>query len=220
MKTSSNETVFGFGRRMRVLFLEKILADDANIILGVQTLRNEIFVGSFIAKSAFLAITVILAAASSVDLSTRLQKLNRSDLLTGHKDSAIPPSLKVALLLFLFAGVFLCAIQNLRLVRHVNMHIGCSGCESKDQIVPSVCHMYNRAAVFFWMASRQMLLSFPVAGWIWGPTSLFIASLICTAFMYIVDNLNLGTGQLEKTLSRMPSLTQIDQAYGRESARQ
>lgn len=48
---------------------------------GVQTLRNEIFVGSFIAKSAFLAITVILAAASSVDLSTRLQVAN-CDLLS------------------------------------------------------------------------------------------------------------------------------------------
>eukprot|EP00960_Hanusia_phi_P048627 759067-Hanusia_phi.AAC.3 len=204
-------TVFGFGRVFRTIWVEKILSDNKHAILGVQSIRNEIFIGIFIAKSAFVAVTVVIAAASSVNLSRRLEELSQLDFLVPlGKTSAIPSSIKISLVLILFGGVFLCSTQYLRLLRHMSVLVGCSSCEAnKDEVVKMVAKLYDRcsqrltfslahtvlrrAAACSWWANRQMLMSFPAVAWAFGPTSCLLSTIIIVVFMIVVDWLNLSS---------------------------
>ena len=154
-------TVFGFGIVFRTIWVEKILSDNKHAILGVQSIRNEIFIGIFIAKSAFVAVTVVIAAASSVDLSKRLEvryrcSVNLSDshvffqmlstldfLVPVGKSSIVPSSFKISLVLILFGGVFLCSTQYLRLLRHMSVLVGCSSCEANKVLALPCCNQYS-----------------------------------------------------------------------------
>mmetsp|Transcript_11861 Transcript_11861/g.27365 ORF Transcript_11861/g.27365 Transcript_11861/m.27365 type:complete len:250 (+) Transcript_11861:115-864(+) len=199
-------TVFGFGRVFRTIWVEKILSDNKHAILGVQSIRNEIFIGIFIAKSAFVAVTVVIAAASSVNLSRRLEELSQLDFLVPlGKTSAIPSSIKISLVLILFGGVFLCSTQYLRLLRHMSVLVGCSSCEAnKDEVVKMVAKLYDRAAACSWWANRQMLMSFPAVAWAFGPTSCLLSTIIIVVFMIVVDWLNLSSKEL---MTRLTSLS-------------
>jgi hypothetical protein len=132
--TPAANTVFGFGKRVRGLWVEKIMSDPKNYILGVQTLRNEILVGTFIAKSAFLGITVIVAAAAAVDLPARLRELTQFDVVVGKARSPVPQEIKIILLLLLQTGVFIFSVQHLRLLRHLSVQVGNSA--GGGQVVP------------------------------------------------------------------------------------
>mmetsp|Transcript_25772 Transcript_25772/g.84960 ORF Transcript_25772/g.84960 Transcript_25772/m.84960 type:complete len:250 (-) Transcript_25772:192-941(-) len=199
-------TVFGFGRVFRTIWVEKILSDNKHAILGVQSIRNEIFIGIFIAKSAFVAVTVIIAAASSVDLSKRLEMLSTLDFLVpAGKSSVVPSSVKISLVLILFGGVFLCSTQYLRLLRHMSLLVGCSSCEAnKEEVVKMVAKLYDRAAACSWWANRQMLVSFPAVAWAFGPTSCLLSTVIIVIFMVVVDWLNLSSKEL---MTRLTSLS-------------
>jgi len=198
----SSSTVFGFGKRVRGLWVQKIMSEQKNYILGIQTLRNEIMVGTFIAKSSFLGITVIVAAAGAVDLPARLEEINRLDILVGKHSSPVPQSLKIVVLLLLQGGVFIAAVQYLRLIRHMSVQLGnCSGPGAQDEheqdfLVRTVTSMYNRSAIFFFVAMRLMLLSFPAAGWIFGPTACLATSVLTVVFMYIMDRVSNSSDKL------------------------
>mmetsp|Transcript_3028 Transcript_3028/g.7558 ORF Transcript_3028/g.7558 Transcript_3028/m.7558 type:complete len:253 (+) Transcript_3028:183-941(+) len=202
IKREPGNTVFGFGNKVRGMWVEKIMSEPKNSILGVQTMRNELLVGQFLAQCSFVALSVVVGASTTTDLPSRLDALSAMDPLTGQDEPWVSPVLKLALLIALLAGVFLNCVQHLRLIKHVSMFVGCNTEEDKEKVTKTVSRMYNRSVVFFWVAMRLMLLLFPAVAWLFGPTYGFIAAVLAIVFMYCVDNLNMGEKKLHENVLR------------------
>lgn len=67
----------------------------------LQTMRNELLVGQFLAQSSFVALSVVVGASTATDLPTRLDALSAMDPLTGADEPFVSPVLKLAILITL-----------------------------------------------------------------------------------------------------------------------
>eukprot|EP00285_Hemiselmis_virescens_P006964 CAMPEP_0173390596 /NCGR_PEP_ID=MMETSP1356-20130122/15431_1 /TAXON_ID=77927 ORGANISM="Hemiselmis virescens, Strain PCC157" /NCGR_SAMPLE_ID=MMETSP1356 /ASSEMBLY_ACC=CAM_ASM_000847 /LENGTH=286 /DNA_ID=CAMNT_0014348029 /DNA_START=20 /DNA_END=877 /DNA_ORIENTATION=+ len=197
IKKNPTGTVYGMGKQIRQEFVAKIMSEDKYAILGVQTMRNELMVGQFLAQASFVALSLVVGAASSTDLPRRLESIGKKDPIIGSMENmASAPVLKLAFLTILLGSVFVNSVQHLRLVRHVSMYMGLRVPgrteEEKKGLEKRVSIMYERSSISIWYAMRCMNLLFPAIAWLFGATYMLLGGVGSIFFMAIVDNLHMS----------------------------
>jgi hypothetical protein len=93
-RRSAGNTVFGFARTTREIWVKRMFSSDSLVLPAVQSMRNEMFVGIFLGDASFTAVTVIVSAVSAIDLTCTLRSLSRSDPLMGPYEETTSPIVK------------------------------------------------------------------------------------------------------------------------------
>ncbi|EKX32548.1 hypothetical protein GUITHDRAFT_121258 [Guillardia theta CCMP2712] len=183
---SHEKTIFGFGRRWRVRWMNSMTSDDKYNLLCVQSMRNEIQVVTCIGDVAFSALALIVTVSTALDLSChlRVQSLlsSSSSLMCGYKLD-IHPLTKIGVLCTFLAGIVACTFQACELLNRITVIGQCTSTDIQADLPPVLSEAYS---VFMWLTQRLLIFTFPqILGWLFGPTLLCVTSLLCTLFTSI-----------------------------------
>uniref|UniRef100_A0A7S4KPK1 Uncharacterized protein n=1 Tax=Guillardia theta TaxID=55529 RepID=A0A7S4KPK1_GUITH len=182
---SHEKTIFGFGRRWRVRWMNSMTSDDKYNLLCVQSMRNEIQVVTCIGDVAFSALALIVTVSTALDLSCHLRVLSDGDPLTGGYKLDIHPLTKIGVLCTFLAGIVACTFQACELLNRITVIGQCTSTDIQADLPPVLSEACNRYSVFMWLTQRLLIFTFPILGWLFGPTLLCVTSLLCTLFTSI-----------------------------------
>jgi hypothetical protein len=106
----------------------------------------------------------------------------------------------VALLLF---GIFVFALQHLRMVKHAGVFFGVQGTVAEVEAAHSVRWMLSSASWYFWFCQRASYMLIPALAFFFGPTFCLVASGITAGFMAAVDIFQLPKMQPRRVLHKL-----------------
>ena len=183
-KDPTCSTVQAVNRIARTAWVENIMADEKNAVLGVQTLRNSTMAATFLASTAVLLIMGVLT------LSEQEQKIEA----TWHALNmlgAIHPVLwmvkLILMLLDLFVAFFAFSMA-IRIYNHVGFQVNVPLRMNHKMITPAhVATHLNRAGHFYSVGMRAYYFLVPLVFWLFGPHFMFLSTLGLLATLYRID---------------------------------
>eukprot|EP00906_Rhabdomonas_costata_P022443 RCo032413 len=187
-------TVFGASRRVRLLWITKMLGLEKNIINSIQTLRNSIMAASLAANSSL----VLLAFLGAVLLDS--QKMTLLDQVVYDVDPVfsgvplVPVTAKLMLLVLTNILGFLLAMQSVRLHMQAGFFVGITNDDRRQWAAEKLNSVLLSASQFWTLSLRCYYLMIPLALWLFGTLQLFIASILLVFCLYYVDFSLVGPG--------------------------
>mmetsp|Transcript_39714 Transcript_39714/g.80011 ORF Transcript_39714/g.80011 Transcript_39714/m.80011 type:complete len:187 (-) Transcript_39714:22-582(-) len=158
------QSVFGVSACNRKKWVENIMSKEKNTILVVQTMRNELMVGTFLGETSFSAVTVIISLSTALDLSCTLQALESYDPILGSPSTLFSPVFKVGLICIILAAIFATSMQSVRFTKHISVMGASYSSPTCDHLLGSmkcaILDMYNRSSLFLFVSQRLIYLAF------------------------------------------------------------
>lgn len=181
-----NYTVQAVNREARRRWVERVMADEGNTILGVQTLRNSTMAATFLASTAVLLIMGTLSLTGQADkLADTWHALNLG--------GALHAGLWIVKLLALVADFFVAFFSfsmAIRLFNHVGYQLGVPGGDRPAALRPAAVALHlNRAGRYYSIGMRAYYFAVPLVFWLFGPFFLMAASAVLIVVLYHVDRM-------------------------------
>ncbi|KAJ3074718.1 hypothetical protein HK102_005741 [Quaeritorhiza haematococci] len=207
-KRDPESTIMGFNHRVRALWVQSMMRGKRDI-LAVQTLRNNMMATSLFASSSILIASALAALTSTSD---RLSPIN--EFVYGTQNTALS-MVKLIIIITCFLCAFLCFLQSMRYLNHINLCINIEG--HSDIVSPEfVTQVYRRAADYHSLGVRGYFIAFPALLWLFGPIPMLIASVLLTALLFHLDKYNKkgfqqlgGDSNLQLTEMTTPAATAV-----------
>jgi len=184
IKKNPTYTVQAVNRIARTAWVENIMGDEKNAVLGVQTLRNSTMAATFLASTSVLLIMGVLTLSEQGDkLESHWHALN----MVG----AISPMLWMVKLLFLLLDLFVAFFgfsMAIRIYNHVGFMINVPVRLNHKMITPAhVATHLNRAGKFYSMGMRAYYFMVPLVFWLFGPHLMLASTIVLLLVLYRID---------------------------------
>jgi uncharacterized membrane protein len=175
-------TAVGITNHARQLWVEGVIREKRDI-LAVQTLRNQVMAGTFLASTAILLSLGSFSAAFRTGVSGEVSHaLN----LFGTRTETLW-MLKLMLLGIAFFVTFFNFTLAIRYFNHVGFMINTFHQDDSTVSVEAVTQVLNHAALHYTIGMRGFYLSVPLALWLFGPVWMLAGSLLMVAVLYRLD---------------------------------
>jgi uncharacterized membrane protein len=184
LRKDHSYTIQSVNATARIAWVDNIMSDKSNGILGVQTLRNQTMAATFLASTAILmsmgALNLMKRAGDDAALLHSLQ----NGLLSGGSYE----NLKLLILLGAFFSAFFCFSMAVRMYNHVGYLINSTNTKLKFE--PStryVGELLNRSGNYYSYGMRAYYISVPLIASIFSPYYMLVASIGLIMFLYKID---------------------------------
>ncbi|KAJ7515793.1 hypothetical protein O6H91_22G028000 [Diphasiastrum complanatum] len=148
----------------------------------MKTLRNSIMASTLMASTAILLSTGLAAFISSTySIKAPIQR----SLYGANADVMLPLKFVTILVCILFS--FICYMQSIRFVNHVNYLINIPVHENTFITPDYVADILIRGSTFYCIGTRGFYTAFPLVLWIFGPIPVILSSLVLVPFLYNLD---------------------------------
>jgi len=179
-------TIQSVNRSARSAWVQNIMSDPSQRILGVQTLRNSTMAATFLASTAVLLIMGVLSLSGQADkLADSWHMLN----ISGSRH----PGLWIVKLLLLTADFFVAFFSfamSVRLFNHVGYQVTLPPDLRPSSVGPEqVARHLNRAGAYYSIGMRAYFLSVPLVFWLFAPRLMAAASLVLVVVLYHMDRI-------------------------------
>lgn len=168
----------------RVAWVDNIMSDKSNGVLGVQTLRNSTMAATFLASTAILMSMGALNLMKRAGDDTALLHSMQTSLLSNGSFE----NLKLLILLGVFFSAFFSFSMAVRMYNHVGYLINSTN--SKLKFAPSthyVGELLNRSGTYYSYGMRAYYISVPLILSIYNPYYMLVASIGLVIFLYYID---------------------------------
>lgn len=176
-------TIQSVNSRARKAWVENMMAQKSNSILGVQTLRNSTMAATFLASTAILLMMGTMNLMSSSNKSSFLQSLENSVVGNSNLEE-----FKLIALLVIFFWAFFSFTMAVRMYNHVGFLINSSN--EKHRFYPSpryVGRLLNRSGRYYSLGMRAYYFSIPMVFGLFNPYYMVIASIGLVIVLYHID---------------------------------
>ncbi len=184
LRKDHSYTIQSVNATARVAWVDNIMSDKSNGVLGVQTLRNSTMAATFLASTAILmSMGTLNLMKRTGDDATFLQSLQNGLFSGGSYEN-----LKLLVLLGAFFSAFFCFSMAVRMYNHVGYLINSTN--SKLQFEPStryVGELLNRSGTYYSYGMRAYYISVPLIASIFSPYYMLVASIGLIMFLYKID---------------------------------
>ncbi len=184
LRKDHSYTIQSINANARVAWVDNIMSDKSNGVLGVQTLRNSTMAATFLASTAILmSMGTLNLIKRSGDDSALLHSLQNGLLSGGSYEN-----LKLLVLLGAFFSAFFCFSMAVRMYNHVGYLINSTN--SKLKFEPStryVGELLNRSGTYYSYGMRAYYISVPLIASIFSPYYMLVASIGLIMFLYKID---------------------------------
>jgi uncharacterized membrane protein len=184
IKKNPAYTVQAVNKIARTAWVETIMGDEKNAVLGVQTLRNSTMAATFLASTSVLLIIGVLT------LSEQGEKLE-SHWHALNMVGAINPMLWMLKLLLLLLDLFVAFFgfsMAIRIYNHVGFMINVPIRLNHKMITPAhVATHLNRAGQFYSMGMRAYYFLVPLVFWLFGPHFMLASTAVLLLVLYRID---------------------------------
>jgi uncharacterized membrane protein len=184
LRKDHSYTIQSINATARVAWVDNIMSDKSNGVLGVQTLRNSTMAATFLASTAILMSMGALNLIKRSGVDTPLLHSLQTGLLTNGSYE----NLKLLLLLGAFFSAFFCFSMAVRMYNHVGYLINSTN--SKLKFEPStryVGELLNRSGTYYSYGMRAYYISVPLIASIFSPYYMLVASIGLIMFLYKID---------------------------------
>lgn len=182
MRRDPGRSQHSLNRRARAAWAETMMADPANGVLAVQTLRNSVMASSLMASTSVLLIIGALSAADPARLSAW-------HLLSAGADAWPAGTLAklIALLVALFLSFFFFAMA-VRSFNHVGYLVTLPPQRRPAEITPALAAgQLDRAGFYHYLGLRSFLFCIPIVFWLFGPQFMVGATAGLLLGLYQLD---------------------------------
>jgi uncharacterized membrane protein len=184
IKKNPTYTVQAVNKIARTAWVETIMGDEKNAVLGVQTLRNSTMAATFLASTSVLLIMGVLTLSEQGDkLGSHWHALN----MVG----AISPMLWMVKLLLLLLDLFVAFFgfsMAIRIYNHVGFMINVPVRLNHKMITPAhVATHLNRAGQFYSIGMRAYYFMVPMVFWLFGPHFMLVSTVALLLVLYRID---------------------------------
>jgi uncharacterized membrane protein len=184
IKKNPTYTVQAVNKIARTAWVETIMGDEKNAVLGVQTLRNSTMAATFLASTSVLLIMGVLTLSEQGDkLGSHWHALNMM--------GAISPMLWMVKLLLLLLDLFVAFFgfsMAIRIYNHVGFMINVPVRLNHKMITPAhVATHLNRAGKFYSMGMRAYYFMVPMVFWLFGPHFMLASTIVLLLVLYRID---------------------------------
>jgi uncharacterized membrane protein len=180
----------------RITWVETVMSDLNNAILGVQTLRSSIMAASFLASTAIL---LMVGALTLTGEAKALQATWHLLNLFGAPASGLWLIKLLCILLLLFFAFFN-FINAIRIFNNVGYMVSIHKGPGKDLFSPEmVASELNRGGVYFSVGVRAYYYLVPLIFWLFGPIYM-VGSTILLVFV-LLPKIDRTPPQFEQGLS-------------------
>ena len=184
LRKDHSYTIQSINATARVAWVDNIMSDKSNGVLGVQTLRNSTMAATFPASTAILmSMGTLNLIKRSGDDAALLHSLQNGLLSGGSYEN-----LKLLVLLGAFFSAFFCFSMAVRMYNHVGYLINSTN--SKLKFEPStryVGELLNRSGNYYSYGMRAYYISVPLIASIFSPYYMPVASIGLIMFLYKID---------------------------------
>jgi uncharacterized membrane protein len=175
-------TAVGITNHARHLWVEGILKDRRDI-LAVQTLRNQVMAGTFMASTAIL---ICLGSFSAAFRPGLFSEASHALNLLGTKTEALW-MFKLMLLGILFFFAFFNFTLSIRYTNHAGFMINTFQPDDATVSAEAVTQVLNHGALHYTIGMRGFYLSVPLALWLFGPSWMLAGCLFMVVVLYRLD---------------------------------
>lgn len=159
----------------RTAWVETVMADHANAILGVQTLRNSTMAASFLASTAIL---LMVGALTLTGQAKTLQETWHFLNIFGTLAPALWLIKLLCILLLLF-NAFFNFVNSIRINNHVGYMISIRQSPGRVYFSPAmVASELNRGSRYFSAGVRLFYYLVPLVFWLFGPLYMVAATAV------------------------------------------
>jgi uncharacterized membrane protein len=184
VKKDPTYTVQAVNRIARAAWVENIMHDEKNGILGVQTLRNATMAATFLASTSVLLIMGVLT------LSEQEQKIEATWHALNMVGSTHPVlwMVKLVLMLLDLFVAFFSFSMSIRIYNHVGFQLNVPLRMNHKMITPAhVAAHLNRAGHFYSIGMRAYYFLVPLVFWLFGPHFMLVSTLGLLVTLYRID---------------------------------
>ena len=175
-------TAIGITNHARQMWVDGVMKDKRDI-LAVQTLRNQVMAGTFLASTALL---ICLGAFSAAFRPGVFIEVSHALNLLGTKTETLW-MFKLMLLGILFFATFFNFTLAIRYYNHVGFMINTFQLNDSTVSAAAVTEVINHGALNYTIGMRGFYLSVPLALWLFGPIWLLASSVVLVAVLYRLD---------------------------------
>lgn len=151
-----------------------------NVVLAIQTLRNNIMASTLLVTTAIMLCSVIVYLMANSGGNGSSSKHSRQDLVLGDR-SKLGLSVKLFSILVCFAFALLLNIEAVRYYSHVRILINVP---LRGRRSPAHLDTVMNKGSYFWSGGlHAFYLSLPFFLWIFGPISMVIRRLLLVCFL-------------------------------------
>ncbi|KAI9352635.1 hypothetical protein BDR26DRAFT_832148 [Obelidium mucronatum] len=200
VKSNPSKTVFGVTSLGRKAWVAAMMRDKKDI-LAVQSLRNLIMVSSILASTSIVLMFGFINFLSTMS-ATRSQTDQNAVMFGLEVDSLFGG--KVMALLLVYCMSFFSFGQAMRFYNHVTMVININLPAQEiqhmqQQHIPErvallqtsniefISGMLNRGSLYHTAGLRGYYLSFPIMGFLWGPWTLLVCTILLIGMLRVID---------------------------------
>lgn len=170
-------------RRVRAAWVEAMMANAANGVLAVQTLRNSVMASSLMASTSVLLIIGALSAAADP------ARLSAWHLLSAGAQAWPAGTLAklIAVLVALFLSFFFFAMA-VRSFNHAGYMVTLAPEQRPADITPALAAaQLDRAGFYHYLGLRSFLFCIPIVFWLFGPQFMVGATAGLLLALYRLD---------------------------------
>lgn len=173
-------------RKVRTVWVQHVMANEARSILAVQTLRNTTMAATFLASTAVLLMMGSLSLFGRADI---LASVSQS-LHLGIAGNTAFWAWKVVFLVSDFFVAFFSFAMAVRHFNHIGYHISLPlELQPEAHAQDFVAAMLNRAGRYYTVGMRAYYYAVPLIFWLFGPHFLVAASTVMVVILYFHDRL-------------------------------
>ena len=182
VRRSPDTTAVGLANLMRQQWVETTMAERRDI-LAVQTLRNWVMASSLLASTAIL---ISLGILNTVVRPSGFQEITHALNIAGTRSEALWV-VKLMLLAVDFFLAFFNFTLAIRYFNHAGYGLGLPDTHAGVASHEFVTEVVNHASLHYTIGMRCYYLAIPLGLWIFGPTWMFIGSIILIMVLYRLD---------------------------------
>lgn len=167
-------SIHGVNEMARALWVRHVMADPAQAVMAVQTMRN------FIMGASLLATTAAFLILGTLTLSGQAEGIARNWHVINFLGSTSSELwiVKVMCLLADFIIAFFAFAMAVRLANHVVFMVNVPTPQEHPALTPeAVARRLNRAGAHFAAGMRAFFFAVPLVFWLFGPLFLAVASV-------------------------------------------
>ncbi|WP_127478000.1 DUF599 domain-containing protein [Sulfurivermis fontis] len=184
LRQNPHYTVQAVNRYARTQWVQAVMANDGQLILGVQTLRNSTMAATLMASTAVLLIIGTLNLSGEAD--KLLDTWHLPNL--GGSHAAWLWMIKLLFLVTDFFIAFFAFSMSVRLYNHVGFKISVPPEVRTPELAPdSVAVHLNRAGYYYSIGMRTYYFAVPLVFWLFSPILMLGATLVLIGVMYHID---------------------------------
>jgi len=177
-------TIQSVSNDAREAWVENMMAEKANGILGVQTLRNQTMAATFLASTGILLMMGTMNLMQNASSKQGILSSLESGLVVGDGLEQF----KLLVLLATFFWAFFAFTMALRMYNHVGYLINAKN--EKHNFYPSphyVSRLLNRSGRYYSLGMRAYYVSVPLVFALFNPYYMVVASVAMLFLLYHID---------------------------------